>query len=143
MLLKYEKQKIFLKKFWRTWVLFVGLQIPLFWTSGDVSPGFQTQGGSLACVLPRLCTMNSWDSPLVWHLLTSWWPAWQLVAFPTCYICSTGRMPGIWSGELPHNKKMCYTLGCRDRLETKDLYLCFSTKGTTYILFTSFDYQKK
>ena len=19
-----------------------------------------------------------WDSPLVWHLLTSWWPAWQL-----------------------------------------------------------------
>ena len=24
---------------------------PLFWTSGDVCPGFQSQGGSLACFL--------------------------------------------------------------------------------------------
>ena len=29
--------------FWRTWVLFVGPLIPLFWTSGDVSSGFQSQ----------------------------------------------------------------------------------------------------
>ena len=42
----------------------------LFLTSGDVCPGFQSQGRSLACVLPRLCTMDSSDSPLVWHLLT-------------------------------------------------------------------------
>ena len=25
--------------------------IPLFWTSGDVCPGFQSQGGPLACFL--------------------------------------------------------------------------------------------
>ena len=31
-------------------VLFVGPLIPLFWTSGDVFPGFQSQGG-----FPRLC----------------------------------------------------------------------------------------
>ena len=31
--------------FWRTWVLFVGSLIPLFWTSGDVSSGFQSQSG--------------------------------------------------------------------------------------------------
>ena len=31
----------FLKK-----VLFVGPQVPLFWTSGDVSPGFQNNVGS-------------------------------------------------------------------------------------------------
>ena len=39
--------------FWRTHVLFVGPLIPLFWTSGDVVPGFQSQGG-LACMLSCL-----------------------------------------------------------------------------------------
>ena len=37
--------------FWRTYLLFVGPLIPLFWNSGDVCPGFQSQGGSLVCVL--------------------------------------------------------------------------------------------
>ena len=41
-----------------------------FWTSDDVSPGFQSQGGSLTCMLCHLCALNSWHSPLVWHLLT-------------------------------------------------------------------------
>ena len=27
---------------------------------------------SLACLLHCLCAMDSWDSALVWHLLTSW-----------------------------------------------------------------------
>ena len=49
----------FLNIFWRTWVLFVGPLIPLFWTSGDVSPGFESKGGSLACVLCCLHAMNS------------------------------------------------------------------------------------
>ena len=43
----------FFKFFWRTHVLFVGPLIPLFWTSGDVCPGFQSQGG-LACMLSCL-----------------------------------------------------------------------------------------
>ena len=40
---------------------FVGPLIPLFWTSGDVCPGYQSQGGSLACVLSRLRAMDSSD----------------------------------------------------------------------------------
>ena len=32
--------------FWRTWVLFVGPLIPLFWTSVDVSSRFQSSGES-------------------------------------------------------------------------------------------------
>ena len=60
---------IFLKKFWRTHALFVGPLIPLLWTSGDLCPGFQRQGGSLACVWPHLYSMDSSDSPLVQHLL--------------------------------------------------------------------------
>ena len=34
---------LFYKKNWRTKVLFVGPLIPLFWTSDDVSSGFQSQ----------------------------------------------------------------------------------------------------
>ena len=49
----------FFKIFWRTWVLFVGPLITLFWTSCDVSPGFQSQGGSLTCVLSR-CQLWKW-----------------------------------------------------------------------------------
>ena len=86
-------------------VLFVVPVTPLFSASGDVCPGFQSQGGSLACV-------DSSDSPLVWHLPTSWWPAWQPVMFPTYYICGRGRMPG----DLPHRMQTCYPLGHRDRL---------------------------
>ena len=43
----------FKKNFWRTYVLFVGPLIPLFRTSGDVCPGFQSQG-VLACMLSCL-----------------------------------------------------------------------------------------
>ena len=39
-------KKSFFRNFWRTSVVFVGPVIPLFWTSGDVCPGFQNQGGS-------------------------------------------------------------------------------------------------
>ena len=75
----------FKKNFWRTRVLSVGPLKPLFWTFCDVCPGFQSQGGSFAFGLPCLCTMDSSDSPLAQHLPTSWWPALQLVMFPTCY----------------------------------------------------------
>ena len=47
----YFSKLLFFLNFWRTQVFFVGLLIPLFWTSGDVCSGFQSQGGSLACFL--------------------------------------------------------------------------------------------
>ena len=40
-----QSKYFFLNKFCRTQVLFVGPLIPLFWSSGDVCPGFQSQGG--------------------------------------------------------------------------------------------------
>ena len=46
----------FFLKFWWTHVLFVGPLIPLFWTSGDVCPGLQSQGG-LTCTLYCLCAI--------------------------------------------------------------------------------------
>ena len=90
--------------FWRTHVLFVGPLIPLFWTSGDVCPGFQSQGGSrLHAFLPA---SYSSDSPLVWHLLTAWQPAWRPVTLPTCI--SRGRMLGFERG-ISHSEQRCST----------------------------------
>ena len=43
-------------------------------------PWFQSQGGSLTSMFCHLHTKDSSDSPLAWHLLTSWWPArWPVV----------------------------------------------------------------
>ena len=36
---------MFLKRFWRTSVLFMGPLISVFWTSGDICPGLQNQDG--------------------------------------------------------------------------------------------------
>ena len=86
--------------------------IALFWTSGDICPGFQSQGRSLVCMLPHLHATNSSDSPLVQHLLTSWRPAWQSVIFPT-YMYARIR-----SGDLLHSKQICYPLGHHDWLHS-------------------------
>ena len=74
-----------LEIFWRTSVLFVRPLIPLFWTCADVCHGFQSQGGFLACVLPRLHAMDSLDSSIVRHQLTSWQPS---LFDPQTYICA-------------------------------------------------------
>ena len=66
--------------FWYTFqkkVLFLGPLIPLFWTSGDFCPEFQSHGGYPTYVLRCLHAMDSSDPPLVRHLLTSWRPVWQ------------------------------------------------------------------
>ena len=47
---------------------------------------FKARGGPLACILPCLCAMDFLDSPLVWHLLTSWQPAWQPRLFWLTYL---------------------------------------------------------
>ena len=43
----------FFKSFWRTHVLFWGPLVPLFWISGDVSSGFQSQSGF--CLIRYFC----------------------------------------------------------------------------------------
>ena len=59
-------------------VLFVGSLIPMFWTSGDVPSGFQSQSGQpLSCLAEAYILHIPWDSPLVQHLLAAE-PAWQL-----------------------------------------------------------------
>ena len=72
----------FFKKNWRTLVLFVEPLIPVAWA------------------LPHMHEMDSSDSPLVQHLLTSWWPVLQLnlLNLRTCtlYIQElVGLEPGI------------------------------------------------
>ena len=71
---------------WGHWYPCVGLPVMS-------ALGFKARGGSLACMLPCLCTMDTSDSPLVWHLLTSWQPSWQ--PSHSLHVCSRGRMPGF------------------------------------------------
>ena len=52
---------------------------PLFWTSGNVSSGFQNRNGQIDSHLAEVYMLHvSLDSHLVQHLATSWQPAWQL-----------------------------------------------------------------
>ena len=60
--------------------------IPLFWTSGDVCPHL--------CAF-HLYAADSSDSPLVWHLLTSWWSVWQPSLFYPCTYTHTLALLGL------------------------------------------------
>ena len=54
-----------------------GPLIPLFWISGDVPYGFQSQSGQPYFPLAEVYVFHvPWDLPLVQHLPTSWQPAW-------------------------------------------------------------------
>ena len=57
---------------------FVGPPIPMFLTSDDICSGFQSQSGQPYLHLAKVYMLHvPWHSPLVWHLPTCWWPAWQ------------------------------------------------------------------
>ena len=59
----------------RTSVLLWGHWYTCFGLLVTSALGFNTRMEPLTCMLHRLCTMDTTDSPLVWHLLTSWWPS--------------------------------------------------------------------
>ena len=64
---------LFFLKFLEVISPFCQLMISLFWTSVDVYYGFQSQDGFI-----QLRAIESSDSPMVWYLLISWWPAWYI-----------------------------------------------------------------
>ena len=66
---------LFLKKFLADTCPFLGPLVPLFWISGDVSSGFQSQSGCLIRIVEANVMYVPWDPPLVLHLPTSWWLA--------------------------------------------------------------------
>ena len=86
---------------------FLGWLKPLFLSSGDVCPGFQSQGAPPHLHVCHPHATESSDSPLVWHLLKSWQPALQLshshphtckqvlVGLETRIYCACCRLP-LW-----------------------------------------------
>ena len=64
---------IFFLNHWRTFYGAIGTY-PCSGLLVMSTVGFQRQGGSLTCVLALLHVMDSSDSSLVWHLLSSWCP---------------------------------------------------------------------
>ena len=82
--------KFFFKSFWRTHVLFWGHWYPCFGFLVTSALGFKARVGSaLFAIFAEANVMYiPQDSPLVLHLLTSWWPA--------------------RSRSLPHSLLLCY-----------------------------------
>ena len=66
----------------------MGPLIPLFWSSGDVCPGFQSQGGFPRLRASCLHTTDSSDSPLVQHL------PFPPIAVYTVWACIRHGWPG-------------------------------------------------
>ena len=72
---------------WSHWCPCFGLLVPS-------ALGFKAIVNSLICILCCLCTTDSSDSPMVRHLLTSWWSVWQrshfihLLAYNKVPLCS-------------------------------------------------------
>ena len=118
---KYEgHQNFFFFNFCRTQVLFVGPLIPLFWTSGDVCPGFQSQGGFLACTLSCLCA-----SPQIHLWCDTCWlyrgqHGSQSHSLHATEVAAVGWWDGIWSRDLLHSMQTHYPLGhCNQRRSPK------------------------
>ena len=99
-----EHLLLLFKSVWRTFVLYVGPLIPLFWTSGGFCPGPQSQRGSLTRMLHHLHAMDSLDS----SLLTAWWPAWQ----PSCLIHILAHVYRHWWGSNPGSQVNTYDVKC-------------------------------
>ena len=95
---------------------------------GQVMSGdrVQSQGGSLACMLHRLWTMNFWDSPPVQHLLTSWWPKWWLSCFDP-HTCTCTRIGEIWVQD-----QLCHCFAACDKTYTPPPELCQNDKLILY-----------
>ena len=68
---------------------YIGPLMPLFWTSSDICPRFQSRGGSPHS-LHHLHVMNSSDLLLMQHLLTTWQLALHRV-FLICVLFSSSQ----------------------------------------------------
>ena len=128
----------FLKTFWRRSVLFVGPLIPLFWTSGDISFGCQSQSGQPYSHLVEAYVLHiPWDSPLVQHPLTSW------SAEPFSSMCLWTSFGGAWNQNLRQmfnwlsyvgfSNMTILTLCYEMQIKSKHLHIqnCFTTLFVT------------
>ena len=64
---------------WNQWYLCYGLLVTF-------ALGFKSRVDTLACMLCCPCAMDSSESLLVQHLLTSWWSVWRPSCFPSTYL---------------------------------------------------------
>ena len=100
----------FLKSFWRTHVLFWGPLVPLFWISGDVSSGFQSQSGF--CFIRFFVEVNVMyipgDPPLVLHIAHLLVASVQLVTSP--HACAEVGLGSDLNGQSPRQKTNALSL---------------------------------
>ena len=138
----------------------MGSLILLFWTFGDVCPEFQSQDGFLTYMLCHLCAVDSSESPLVRHLLTSWRPLIHALAMHMGSLVFTWAVCHQFTGilvEMPHTFHTQFTAmqidgtdfsqHSTDSIPTLDGYLRliyskYKTCGTFVQLFVTLEQLK-
>ena len=91
------------KKNWRTSVLFVGSLIPLFWTSGDVCPGFQSQGRRVQWI-PQI-HLSKWERESKFYAFLALGTEVAKVMFSEASVSHSvhmGWVPTLQTWHLPH-----------------------------------------
>ena len=82
----------------------MGPLVPLFWISGEVLSGFQSQSGfCLIYTVEAKVMYIPWYLSQVLHLPTSWWSLSQPVTFSR-----GGSLAQIRMGNQPYRKQKCY-----------------------------------
>ena len=85
----------------------MGPLIPLFWTSGDVCPGFQSQGGSPACFLTWvILRFTSGATPTDCIGISMVAEPFQSTYFQTCPCRGSNPWPSV-----PHAAQCCKPFG--------------------------------
>ena len=102
---------------WRQSMSTLNLQTRDHWYPCFLVRGFKARVGSLTCVLHHLHMMDSSDSPLVWYLLTCWWPVWHLSHF--IYILAYKH----WWGSSP-GSSMLKHYNIKYTLDFQKLFAC-------------------
>ena len=108
----------FKKKFLADTCSFWGPLAPLFWISGDVFSGFQSQSGF--CLIHFFAEVNVMylrrDPPLLLPMLTSWQPAVQPVTSPhaSAEVGLGSDLNGQSAGQLTNALLLCQQPGTSD-----------------------------
>ena len=106
----------------------LGPLVPLFWISGDVSSGFQSQSGfCLICIAEANVMYISWDPPLVLHIanlltdsIAGHWPGSYLAQGYYC-VAAVSLEPAINRSWVPCANHSATRPGLRYRISWQNL----------------------
>ena len=128
---KLKWASLFFFNFWRTLVIFVGPLIPLLWTSGDVSSGFQSQNAQPCSRLVEAYMLHGRTGNFMLHCLVD-----LKLKFQAYNFSKLSQFVSSWLNYFWH-PNCAILLGTRSRLtwDSGDIDTLDSLSVTDYLLF--------